>query len=33
MQNEPLAYKMRPRTIHEIVGQQHIIDQQHHCLE
>lgn len=25
MQNEPLAYKMRPRTIHEIVGQQHII--------
>lgn len=25
MQNEPLAYKMRPRTIREIVGQQHII--------
>lgn len=25
MQNEPLAYKMRPRTIREVVGQQHII--------
>lgn len=25
MQNEPLAYKMRPRTIREIVGQQNII--------
>ncbi|MGN7479741.1 replication-associated recombination protein A [Solibacillus silvestris] len=25
MHNEPLAYKMRPRTIREIVGQQHII--------
>lgn len=25
MQNEPLAYKMRPRTLREIAGQQHII--------
>lgn len=25
MQNEPLAYKMRPRTIQEIIGQQQII--------
>ena len=25
MKNEPLAYKMRPRTLQEIVGQQHII--------
>lgn len=25
MQNEPLAYKMRPRNIDEIVGQEHII--------
>ena len=25
MHNEPLAYKMRPRNIREIVGQQHII--------
>lgn len=25
MKNEPLAYKMRPRTLREIVGQQHII--------
>lgn len=25
MHNEPLAYKMRPRTIDEIVGQQHIL--------
>ena len=25
MQNEPLAYKMRPRNLKEIVGQQHII--------
>lgn len=25
MQNEPLAYRMRPRTIDEIIGQQHII--------
>lgn len=25
MHNEPLAYKMRPRTIQEIIGQQHII--------
>ncbi|BDH62399.1 recombinase RarA [Lysinibacillus sp. PLM2] len=25
MQNEPLAYRMRPRNIREVVGQQHII--------
>lgn len=25
MQNEPLAYRMRPRTLNEIIGQQHII--------
>ena len=25
MHNEPLAYKMRPRTLDEIVGQQHIL--------
>lgn len=25
MQNEPLAYKMRPRTLQEIAGQQHIL--------
>ncbi|RKJ47593.1 AAA family ATPase, partial [Butyricicoccus sp. 1XD8-22] len=25
MQNEPLAFRMRPRNIREVVGQQHII--------
>jgi len=25
MQNEPLAYKMRPKNLDEIVGQKHII--------
>ncbi len=25
MQNEPLAYRMRPRNLNEVVGQQHII--------
>lgn len=25
MQNEPLAYKMRPRTLREVAGQEHII--------
>lgn len=28
MHNEPLAYRMRPRNISEIVGQQHIIGEQ-----
>lgn len=27
MQNEPLAYRMRPRNLNEVVGQQHIIGQ------
>ena len=25
MQNEPLAFRMRPRTIDEVVGQKHVI--------
>ena len=25
MQNEPLAYRMRPQTIDELAGQQHVI--------
>lgn len=25
MQNEPLAYRMRPQTIDELAGQQHVV--------
>ena len=27
MQNEPLAYRMRPRNLNEVIGQQHIVGQ------
>lgn len=30
MQNEPLAFRMRPRNLNEIVGQQHIIGKETH---
>ena len=31
MHNEPLAYKMRPKTIDDIVGQQSIIEGLFYC--